>query len=211
MPKKGATREPNTEPEKRTVDFSQFNFVREAHNYLLRAKPGATTEDIDLLNGYVLNHLLTPREPAKKYKVGVVFVAINFPYWQYMKPVIEGIRQFFLPGHEVEIMCWSDMPNYPEAKDVNYGATIFKEASVEWPYPTLMRYHMFLKQEEYLKQFDYVFYLDLDMRVVNVVGDEILGSGLTAAPHPGYYVSRKVIPPYETNKIVTGKHVVKLL
>jgi len=200
MPKKRETGESNTPPAQRTVDFSAFNFVREAHNYLYRAKQGnASVDDLNQLNDYVLNHLLTPREEPKKYKVGVVFVSINFPYWQYMKPVIEGVRQFFLPGHDVEIMCWSDMPNYPEAKDVNYGATIFPVASVEWPYPTLMRYHLFLKQEEYLKKFDYIFYLDLDMRVVNVVGDEILGQGLTAAPHPGYYISRKIIPPYEPN------------
>ena len=34
---------------------------------------------------------------------------------------------------------------------------IFPAESIEWPMPTLMRYHLFLQQEEYFKNFDYVF------------------------------------------------------
>ena len=41
--------------------------------------------------------------------------------------------------------------------------------------------------------------MDVDMRVVNVVGDEILGTGLTIAPHPGYYLRKELYPPYEPN------------
>jgi len=126
-----------------------------------------------------------------------MFIAVNPPYWQYAKQVLEGVRQFFLPGHETEIMLWTDMQNYPESKDVNFGCTIFPVESIEWPYPTLMRYHYFLKQEEYLKKFDYIFYLDLDMRVVGIVGDEILGESLTMAQHPMYALRQPLWLPYE--------------
>jgi hypothetical protein len=189
-----------TKPEKKEVDFSKLNFPRLAHNYLQRNKKGEyTLDELNLLNGYV-NYLFEPQNHnLPKYKVGLMFVCINQPYWQYMEPVIEGAKQMFLPGHDVEIMCWSDMPNYPEVAQVNYGATIFPTDSVEWPYPTLMRYHLFLQQEEYFKKFDYLFYLDLDMRIVNIVGDEILGNGLTASQHPMYAVQKPLIPPYEPN------------
>ena len=79
------------------------------------------------------------------------------------------------------------------------NVTIFPTESVPWPMPTLMRYHLFLQQEEKLKEYDYIFYCDVDMEFVNIVGDEILGQGLTAAPHPGYYVRKEVYPPYEPN------------
>lgn len=81
------------------------------------------------------------------------------------------------------------------------GVTIFPTESVEWPYPTLLRYNLFLQQEEKLKDYDYIFYCDTDMRFVDVVGDEILGNGLTAAPHPGYYIPKELYPPYEPNEL----------
>lgn len=80
------------------------------------------------------------------------------------------------------------------------GVTIFPTESVDWPMPTLMRYHLFLQQEEKLKEYDYIFYCDIDMLFANVVGDEILGQGLTAAPHPGYYLKKEYYPPYEPNE-----------
>jgi hypothetical protein len=188
------------EPKRREVDFSSLNLARIGHNYLTASNSGDyTVEQLNLLNGYV-NYVLDENNQAlPTYKVGLVFVCINQPYWQYAQPVIENARNLFLPGHETEIMMWSDMPNYPEAKDVNYGVTIFPTESIQWPYPTLMRYHLFLQQEEYLKKFDYVFYVDLDMRIVNVVGDEILGDGLTAAEHPMYSLRKEYFPPYEPN------------
>lgn len=85
----------------------------------------------------------------------------------------------------------------PIISDLN--VTVFPVESQPWPYPTLMRYHMFLSEEEYLKKFDYIFYLDLDMRIVNIVGDEILGEGLTAAQHPMYALRQQFWYPYEPN------------
>lgn len=183
-----------------TVDFTQLNFARLGHNYFTQTRGGEyKVDDLNYLNGYINYVTDQKNQDLKKYKVGIMLIAINHPYWQYMQPVVEGIRSYFLPGHDVEIMCWSDMPNYPESKDTNYGTTMFATDSVGWPYPTLMRYHLMLQQEEYLEKFDYIFFLDLDMRIVNIVGDEILGEGLTAAEHPMYSIRRELIPPYEPN------------
>ena len=195
----GTTQE--REPEKkREVDFTQLNLPRIGHNFLTDKLAGDyTIEQLNILNGYVNYVLEEKNQDLPKYKVGLVFVCINQPYWQYAQPVIEGAKNLFLPGHDTEIMMWSDMPSYPEAKDVNYGITVFPTESVQWPYPTLMRWHLFLQQKEYLQKFDYVFYIDLDMRIVNVVGDEILGDGLTGAQHPMYAVRKELWPPYEPN------------
>lgn len=187
----------NTAP---VVNLNTVNWVREAHNFLRARNSDYQVDQINFLNEYVNNVLDQAKAPPKpSFKVGFMFVCINQPYWQYMKPVFDGVRAYVLPGHEVEIMVWTDMQNYPEARDVNYGATVFKTESVQWPYPTLMRYHFFLQEEEYLKKFDYIFYLDLDMRVVGVVGDEILGAGLTAAPHPMYALRQPLWYPYEAD------------
>ena len=76
---------------------------------------------------------------------------------------------------------------------------LFPTEAVEWPYPTLLRYNLFLQQEEILKEYDYIFYCDIDMKFMNIVGDEILGEGITAAQHPMYAIKKEYWPPYEPN------------
>lgn len=78
-------------------------------------------------------------------------------------------------------------------------ATIIPMDAVEWPYPTLMRYHSMLQQEEKLKDYDYIFYCDIDMVFVNIVGDEILGDRLTGVQQPMYAIRKEWWPPYEPN------------
>ena len=218
------------------IDFSKLNAAQLGHNYLQKQNGGEYhLDDLNLLNGY-LNYVLDEKNrDLKKYKVGVMLVCINQNYWQYMQPVIEDLKKFFLPGHDTEIMVWTDLPeptdteyfakmetemlaanssvanaepqvkaNIEATKENvkmlrNLGVTFFPVESAPWPYPTLMRYHFFLKEEEYLKKFDYLFYIDLDMRIVNVVGDEILGNGLTMAQHPMYALRQEFWTPYEPN------------
>lgn len=127
-------------------------------------------------------------------KVALLFVCLNTPYWPFLKQIIEDAHTHFLKNHDVDFFTWSDMP-----EETNYGATVFPTEPVTWPYPTLMRYHLFLQQEEKLKEYDYIFYCDADMRMVDTVGDEILGDGLTMAEHPMYSIRREYIPPYEPN------------
>ena len=49
--------------------------------------------------------------------------------------------------------------------------------------PTLKRYNNFVKEKDYISQFDYCYYFDVDMGIVSNVGDEILGD-LVATMHP---------------------------
>lgn len=169
----------------------------------------------------------------KKYKVAMVFICLNPLYWEYAKTMVDGARALFLPGHNVDFLFWTDIPEKPEEvgermvkafmdRGVNLQETqnainfqnlvsgvidlrkqkdihIFPTEPIEWPFPTLLRYNLFLQQEEKLSEYDYIFYCDIDMRFVNVVGDEILGDGLTAAQHPMYAHRKEYWPPYEPN------------
>lgn len=221
--------------EKEIVDFSKLNFARLGHNYFMQTRGGSYhVDDLNLLNGYV-NFLLRKEQGSlPSHKVAIMLIAINAPYWRYIPDVVQGIRNLFLPGHEVEILLFSDIPEVKNKKsfvdscpteqqlqenpsileqnrfvvskeyanDVidkvrGLNLTIFPVDSVGWPYPTLMRFHLMLQQEEYLNKFEYIFFLDIDMRVVNVVGDEILGDGLTGAQHPMYALRKEFWPPYE--------------
>lgn len=135
-----------------------------------------------------------------KKKIALMFVCLNENYWPYLKQIVEDAQKYFLTNHEVDILAWSDLTDVE-----SYGAKhVFHTEPVGWPYPTLMRYHLFLQQEEILKEYDYIFYLDVDMRIVGEVGEEILGEGLTMVEHPMYALRREYIPPYEPNQESTA-------
>ena len=130
----------------------------------------------------------------QKYKIGVIVICLNEPYWPFVRELEFGLKTFFLKNHDVEMLLWTDM-SY-----TSIDATIFKTEPLEWPMPTLMRYHLFLQQEEKLKEYDYLFYVDADMAIVDFVGDEILPEkGLMAAQHPMYALRPGLVPPYEPN------------
>lgn len=134
----------------------------------------------------------------KNKKVALLFICLNPPYWPYVKDAIQDCRKYFLTNHEdnhqVDFFLWTDLP-----EGVTYGATVFPTEPIEWPMPTLMRYHLFMQQEEVLKDYDYIFYLDADMRVVDFIDNEILTDGLTAALHPMYALRHHYNAPLEPN------------
>lgn len=128
-------------------------------------------------------------------KIALLFICINEPYWPFLKDVVEDAKKHFLPGHQVDYYCWSDMP-----QEMNPIVNVFPTDPVVWPMGTLFRYHLFLQQEELLKDYDYIFYCDVDMRIVDTITDEILGDGLTAALHPMYAFRTGLRFPLEPNK-----------
>lgn len=178
----------------------EYNHPRLIHNFFMATKGG--DYQVDEVNT-ILNYLSYQSNPANtqlpKYKIGIMFICVNPPYWQYIGDAIQGARTMFMPGHDVEVMLWNDFHKYEHMEPYTYNATVFEADGTVWPYPTLMRYHLMLQQEEYLKKFDYIFYCDIDMRFLNIVGDEILGDGVTAAQHPMYALRREFYPPYEPN------------
>lgn len=129
-----------------------------------------------------------------RYKVAVVAICLNEPYWPFISDMIQSARKFFLKGHDVDFLLWTDMP-----ETTPIDAKIIPTEPFQWPLPTLYRYHLFLRQEELLKEYDFIYYIDADMKFVSRVGDEVLGN-LVAAPHPGYAIRREYIPPYEPNE-----------
>lgn len=122
-------------------------------------------------------------------------ITLNEPYWSFVKPCIESLRKLMLRGHDLDFILWTDMP---KEMGNQIGAKIIPTESFSWPLPTLYRYHLFLRQEELLKEYDFIYYCDSDMLAVSRIGDEILGD-LVGAQHPMYALRRGYIPPYEPN------------
>lgn len=112
--------------------------------------------------------------------------------------MIQSARKFFLKGHDIDFILWTDIP-----EGVPIDAKIIPIQPFQWPMPTLHRYHLFLQQEELLSEYDFIYYIDADMKFVSRVGDEVLGE-LVGAQHPMYALKRSYHPPYEPNKKSTA-------
>ena len=177
----------------KSIDIEPNEFVRLMNNFYISKNIPVPFERIALDSHLVQYFNEHAKDVKKKFKVALCCICLNEPYWEFAKPMIQGAKQFFLPGHDVDILFWSDM------KEQIDGATIIPSEPAQWPLPTLFRYSLFLQEEERLKDYDYVFYCDIDMQFVNVVGDEILSEGLTAAEHPMYALRKQYWPPYEPN------------
>ena len=90
----------------------------------------------------------------------------------------DNIEENFLNGHDIQGLLFTE-------HDVETSDNI-KVSQIEhedWPMPTLKRYNYFIKEKEFISQFDYCYYFDVDMGIVGKVGDEILGD-LVATMHP---------------------------
>lgn len=97
----------------------------------------------------------------------------------FVVPLVTSIRKWFLVDCDVQIILFSDQ--YHE--NVNKCIMI---PSYGFPEATLYRYRIFTDYRSEIDG-DWVFYLDVDSMVVGSVGEEILGLGLTACCHPGFY------------------------
>lgn len=126
---------------------------------------------------------------------GMIFKREGDKFWvESMRPMTDiDVVMFYETAKNILLLSYANLDESLK------GVNIIDTGSVPWPTPTLMRYHLFLNQEEKLKEYDYIFYLDADMRVVAKISDEILGDGLTAAEHPMYSLRKEYIPPYEPN------------
>lgn len=126
------------------------------------------------------------------HKIGLLVVATN-KYISFVDQLVESADKWFLSKCDVTYCVFTNNP-----KDLHTNKS-FNMMSIEhepWPAPTLKRYDYFNKYAEYLKNFDYLYYCDADMKFVNEVGDEILGDSV-ATLHPGFWNKNNIQFSYE--------------
>ena len=110
-------------------------------------------------------------------KILILTIATN-KYIQFVERLYDNIEENFLNGHDIQGLLFTE-------HDVETSDNI-KVSQIEhedWPMPTLKRYNYFIKEKEFISQFDYCYYFDVDMGIVGTVGDEVLGD-LVATMHP---------------------------
>lgn len=120
-------------------------------------------------------------------KIGIILIATGGDqYTRFLSPLRQSIIDY-MPDSDTILFTDDCQFKYLFAKTVY-------QTNLGWPRATLMRYHSMVKQEELLKQYSHVFYMDVDMLVASKIEhNEICGDGITATLHPGY------VETYERN------------
>lgn len=150
---------------------------------------------------------MTEAKLSKQYKATLLLVATN-KYKDFVRPLLESVRDHFFVNNDIEICLFTDQPDYfndylgemdVNAKNNNYLYHIsprfhIKTISIPsygWPDATLLRYKLFHSCNKEING-ETVWYSDVDMRFVGPVGSEILPDlveRLTAVCHPGFYMA----------------------
>jgi hypothetical protein len=133
-------------------------------------------------------------------KIGILYICTG-KYSIFWKEFYESSETLLLQEHDKEYFVFTDADKieYEEKENVH---KIFQEKQ-EWPLPTLLRFHIFLRVEQELQKMDYIFFFNANMKIVaTITPGEILPDpdkedGLTVVLHSGYYKAKSSQLPYE--------------
>jgi len=122
-------------------------------------------------------------------------IATGEYYDMYATPLIQTLKDKTFLSSKKDFLVFSDNKKLHGAD--NYIAHF------PWPINTLMRFYYMCRFVEFYKKYDYIYYIDSDMLVNNIINDDLLpdDSGLVGVEHP--LQKRKILgerPSFETNK-----------
>lgn len=116
--------------------------------------------------------------------IGVLLIATN-RYVDFVGQVVDSIMESFMPTEERRIFLFTDC-ELPFKEEIN----IIPIEHEPWPMIPLRQFSLFRDHRNRFHGLDFLFYLDVDMRIVDTVSTEILPdskTGLVGTLHPGFY------------------------
>lgn len=129
-------------------------------------------------------------------KIAFLIIATN-KYTEFLEPLRNSIiKHVKIPDATIETVCFTNKATSPRVIPTDHAYHI---DHLPWPLITLLRYHTFVRYQEELSKYDYLYYIDADMQVVGDIGSEILGE-LTVVKHPGFYYLPYTHFPIEKRK-----------
>ena len=122
-------------------------------------------------------------------KIGILYICTG-KYKIFWKDFYLSCEKNFIPEAEKHYFVFTDSPDIefePENKNIH---RIYQK-NLGWPDNTLRRYEMFLKIKDQLVNFDYLFFFNADLIILEkIMAQKFLPTGeemLVACIHPGYY------------------------
>lgn len=133
-------------------------------------------------------------------KVAILYIGIG-RYTIFWESFYHSCQQLLFPNVDKHYFVFTDSHTIQNSDDIT---TIF-QMDMGWPMNTLYRFRMFLRIENRLKDFDYIYFFNGNSQIVEVVTpEEMLKEGLTVVKHPGYWNKDEIAYPLEKNKLSTA-------
>lgn len=125
-------------------------------------------------------------------KVAVLYICTG-KYLVFWSEFYQSANRYLLPECEVSYFVYTDAPP-AEVEGANSGRVhIIPQKPMGWPFDTLKRFELFLRCEEQLKNYDYLFFFNANAKFMQPVTAEMLlpraahGEALLFVQHPGYF------------------------
>ena len=147
---------------------------------------------------------MNEEQKDKNFKVGILYVCTG-KYDVFWKDFFISYEKFFLPSCIKEYFVFTD-------SDSLYGEEcgrihkIYREHR-EWPYDTLMRYHMFIEHRQLYGDVDYLFFMNANCQCVDYIKEAAFlpeEGKLIIVQHPGQYMRKPEKYTYDRNKKSTA-------
>lgn len=137
-------------------------------------------------------------------KVAILYICTG-KYYVFWKDFYESFEKFFLLNSDKHYYVFTDKKRIYKEESVNVHKIMQK--SLGWPDNTLMRFSMFLRIENELKDYNYVFFMNANCICVNrVLEADFLpvGQNLLVVKHPGFYSKDNDEFDYDRNIMSTA-------
>ena len=135
-------------------------------------------------------------------KVAALYIATG-RYTVFWPEFYESAEKYLLKDCEVHYFVFTDAATLPG--DDNPRVHICAQEAYSWPFATLRRFEIFLKQEQALKAFDYIFFFNANAEFMQPVTREMLlpraekGEHLLVVQHPSFYAKPNYEFTYDRN------------
>jgi Zn-finger nucleic acid-binding protein len=178
--------------------INNYHIFYRLHENQIGEQNKKTTKDTNVDGGFKL-------EPSKDKSIIGIFLVATGKYIYYIEQLIKSIEELFLTDYKKCYIISTDNVKYVQDicnkyKIKNLIRFIYKKG---FPLDTLYRYKYILEHDVNIElHCDFIYYLDVDMRIIENIGIEILPTKeqpLIGTYHPGFYYSKNKNGDVENN------------
>lgn len=132
-------------------------------------------------------------------RIAILYICTG-KYNQFFDGFYNSCEKYFLRESEKKYFVWTD---FLQLADQRHNVVVIPKECAGFPADSLFKFDMFLKKENELKEYDYIYFFNSNVEFVRPVGSEILPdeSGLAMGVWPGKRERQHpMFYPYERNK-----------
>jgi len=130
-------------------------------------------------------------------KIAIFTISLG-KYDIFFEEFYNTVNHFFLPKHEKTFFIFTDK-KFEEKENL----VQIEQRKLGWPYDTMMRFHFLNKIKNEILKFDYVYFFNINMKALSVIGDEVIPNKdndyLMGCNHPLHHDWSNYRLPYERN------------